>query len=134
MTPSDTKSPAVIIETLRSARDARGAVFEPLDEAGLRGQRNTHVVLTEPGAVRGNHKHARSTEMTVIVGPAHVRYRDSAGIHAIDVPAGEAWRFRFPPGITHAFKNTGEQLMVLVSFATEPHDPAAPDVEREILI
>jgi dTDP-4-dehydrorhamnose 3,5-epimerase-like enzyme len=124
----------VIIEVLRSARDARGAVFEPLDEAGLRGQRNTHVVLTAPGAVRGNHKHAHSTEMTVIVGPAHVRYRDPAGVHSIDVPAGEAWRFRFPPGVAHAFKNTGEQPMVLVSFASEPHDPTAPDAQRELLI
>jgi dTDP-4-dehydrorhamnose 3,5-epimerase-like enzyme len=133
ITDNATTSP-VIIEVLRSARDARGAVFEPLDEAGLRAQRNTHVVLTAPGAVRGNHKHARSTEMTVIVGPAHVRYHDPSGIHAIDVPAGEAWRFRFPPGVAHAFKNTGEQPMVLVSFASEPHDPLAPDAERESLI
>ena len=43
------------------------------------------------------------------------------------VPEGEVWRFEFPPGVPHAFKNTGTRPAVLVSFNTELHNQAAPD-------
>jgi quercetin dioxygenase-like cupin family protein len=68
---------------------------------------HVHTVISQPGAIRGNHRH---------------------------VPAGEAWRFAFPPGTAHAFKNTGSGPMLLVSFNTEAHDPARADAEREELI
>ena len=41
--------------------------------------------------------------VSAVVGPALVRYREGATIHDADVPAGEVWRFRFPPGVAHAF-------------------------------
>ena len=53
---------SVSIEILRSARDARGYVFEPLDGAALGGYGNVHVVYSIPGAVRGNHYHVAGTE------------------------------------------------------------------------
>jgi UDP-2-acetamido-2,6-beta-L-arabino-hexul-4-ose reductase len=113
--------------------DARGAVFEPLDAAGLARQRNTHVVISQPGAIRGNHKHARGHEITVVVGPAIVRYREQGCLQEKIVAANEAVRFRFPPGVPHAFQNPGPGLMLLASFNTEEHNQAAPDVERDPL-
>lgn len=128
-------STSVDIQRLRVHADARGAVFEPLEPALLaHGWRNVHAVVTEPGAVRGNHRHLRGTEITAVQGPVLVRYRSGATLQQIDVPAGEVWRFTFPPGTAHAFKNVGQQASVLVSFNTEEHDPARPDVEREELI
>lgn len=91
---------------LRQSRDARGVVFEPLDAAALAAQRNVHVVLSVPGT----------------------------RIETIDVPAGAAWRFEFPPGVAHAFENTGRETQVLVAFATQPHDPANPDTFRDTLL
>ncbi len=125
---------AVAIQKLKVHADGRGAVFEPLEPPMLAGWRNVHTVISEPGAIRGNHRHLRGTEVTAVLGPALVRYR--VGEHTEDqhVPAGEAWRFAFPPGTAHAFKNTGAGPMVLVSFNTEQHDPSCADAVREQLI
>ena len=66
---------------------------------------------SEPGAIRGNHRHLRGTEMTTVLGPALVRYRCDQRTEDVAVPAGAAWRFVFPPGTAHAFKNTGDQAL-----------------------
>jgi len=124
----------VQVVKLKVHADARGCVFEPLEPALLAGWRNVHAVVTEPGAVRGNHRHLRGTEVSTVVGPALVRYREQGQVQDANVPAGEAWRFHFPPGVAHAFRNTGSRPFVLVSFNTEEHDPARPDAERELLI
>ena len=126
--------PSVEIVKLKVHADSRGAVFEPLEPQLLAGWRNVHAVISEPGAVRGNHAHLRGTEISAVVGPALVRYREAGSTHDAEVPAGEVWRFRFPPGVAHAFRNTGARPFVLVSFNTEEHDPAVPDVERVELI
>ena len=55
-------------------------------------------------------------------------------VHDVGVPADECWRFTFPAGVAHAFKNVGTRVCVLVSFNTVEHDPAHPDVVREELI
>jgi len=124
----------VEVQQLKLHADSRGAVFEPLEPSLLAGWRNVHAVVSEPGAVRGNHRHLRGTEVTAVLGPALVRYQCGERIGEMTVPAGEAWRFVFPAGTAHAFKNTGNKPFVLVSFNTEEHDPARPDVERVELI
>jgi dTDP-4-dehydrorhamnose 3,5-epimerase-like enzyme len=125
---------SVTIEKLRRATDARGQVFEPLDAAELQEQRNVHVVLTEPGQIRGNHFHRIGTEVTAVVGPARVRYREDSQITTLDVPFGETWRFVFPPGVVHAFENTGDSAMVTASFNSVAHDPQNPDTVREVIL
>jgi len=125
---------SVKIVPLRVNSDPRGAVFEPLEPELLSGWRNVHAVVTEPGAVRGNHRHVRGTEISAVLGPALVRYREEGVVHDVEVPANECWRFTFPAGVAHAFKNVGTRVFVLVSFNTVEHDPAHPDVVREELI
>lgn len=122
------------IEKLSSFDDARGTLFEPLDAAGLALQRNTHVVLTEPGCIRGNHYHLSGTEISVIRGPALVRLKEDGVLYNLTVPAGEVWRLAIPPGVVHAYQNTGGAPMLLVAFNTELHDPARPDVVREEIL
>jgi len=123
-----------VIENVRTLRDARGALFEPLDAPGLSRQRNTHVVLTEPGCVRGNHYHLVGTEVSVVAGPALVRLKEDGQIHDLVVPAGETWRFTIPPGVVHAYRNPGPGPMLLVAFNTEEHDPQRPDAVREEIL
>jgi UDP-2-acetamido-2,6-beta-L-arabino-hexul-4-ose reductase len=121
-------------EPLTFPTDARGLVVEPLGPDELSGQRNAHLVLTAPGAVRGNHYHRVGTEVALVLGPALVRVRDADGLRDHPVAAGQAVRFRFPPGVAHAMLNTGPDTLVILSFNTEPHDPVRPDVVREVLI
>ena len=122
------------IETVATFEDARGALFEPLDAAGLARQRNTHVVLTEPGCIRGNHFHRLGTEVSVLRGPAFIRLREDGVVHDLEVPAGQTWRLTIPPGVVHAFRNPGPGPMLLVAFNTEEHDPATPDAVREEIL
>jgi UDP-2-acetamido-2,6-beta-L-arabino-hexul-4-ose reductase len=124
----------VTIEKLPRAVDARGQVFEPLDAAGLAVQRNVHAVVTEPGHIRGNHFHTRGTEITAVAGPARVRYRQADRIIDLDVPPDEVWRLTFPPGVVHAYQNTGTAPLLIVSFNTVEHDPASPDTTREVIL
>lgn len=127
-------STAVRIEPVRTHRDARGALFEPLSESELVRQRNVHLVLTQPGEVRGNHVHRAAVETTSVVGPCLVRLKEKNVIRDVEVPAGEIWRFTIPPGVVHAFRNTGTSMMVLVSFSTLVHDPQGSDTQREIIL
>lgn len=124
----------VLIDRPKLVRDPRGLVVEPLPPSALGGQRNVHVVLTEPGGVRGNHFHQRGTEVAVVAGPALIRLRERGALREVLVPAGEIWRLTIPPGVSHAFQNTGQGPLLMVCFNTEAHDPEQPDVFRDELI
>jgi len=123
-----------LIESVKTHRDARGGVFEPLDDAELAQQKNVHVVLTRPNEVRGNHVHHSAIETTTVVGPCLVRLKEGAGVRDVDVPAGEIWRFTIPPGVVHAFRNTGDEVQVVISCITRLHDPAGSDTVREQIL
>lgn len=122
------------VEPIAFPTDQRGLVFEPLDAVAIGRQRNVHVVLTEPGAIRGNHFHELSTEIAVVLGPALVRLRENGVVRDVIVPGGSAYRFTFPPRVSHAFQNTGSASMLIVSFNTAPFDRNCPDVIRDALI
>jgi dTDP-4-dehydrorhamnose 3,5-epimerase-like enzyme len=123
-----------VVERLNIHRDARGCVFEPLNDAELAGQKNVHVVVTQPNEVRGNHVHRVAVEISSVVGPCLVRLKEAGKIRDVEVPAGESWRFTIPPGVVHAFRNTGTGPMVLISFSTVLHDPAGSDTQREQIL
>jgi dTDP-4-dehydrorhamnose 3,5-epimerase-like enzyme len=127
-------SETVRIETVKTHRDPRGAVFEPLNDAELAAQRNVHVVLTAPNEVRGNHVHADAVETTTVVGPCLVRLKEAGTVRDVEVPPGETWRFTIPPGVVHAYRNTGTSTMMLVSFSTRLHDPSGGDTRREQIL
>jgi dTDP-4-dehydrorhamnose 3,5-epimerase-like enzyme len=130
-TPSTQRA---VVQSVKTHRDARGSVFEPLTDAELAGQKNVHVVLTQPDEVRGNHAHRTAVETTSVVGPCLIRLKEGGVIRDLDVPEGEIWRLTIPPGVVHAFRNTGDSAMVLVSFSTNVHDPAGSDTIREQIL
>jgi dTDP-4-dehydrorhamnose 3,5-epimerase-like enzyme len=121
-------------ETLRTACDARGLVFEPLRLEEIAAQKNVHVVFTRPGAVRGNHYHHHATEIFAVVGPALVRVRAAGVLRDFDVPEGETQRFTIPPLVSHAVRHHGTAPGLTIAFSTHPHDPANPDTHRDVLI
>lgn len=122
------------LQSVKTHRDARGTLFEPLTDAELHAQKNVHVVLTQPNEVRGNHVHRTAVETTTVVGPCRVRLKEEGEIKDIDVAAGEILRLTIPPGVVHAFRNTGTSAMVLVSFSTNLHDPDGADTQREQIL
>jgi dTDP-4-dehydrorhamnose 3,5-epimerase-like enzyme len=124
----------VAVQSVKTHRDARGSLFEPLTDAELAAQKNVHVVLTQPNEVRGNHAHRTAVETTSVVGPCLIRLKEEGTIRDLEVPAGETWRLTIPPGVVHAFRNTGDSMMVLVSFSTSLHDPAGSDTLREQIL
>ena len=124
----------VIVERLEVRGDRRGWVVEPVGLETLPTSRNTHAALTEPGCVRGNHYHQHGTEVLAVVGPALFRYREGGELRDVEVPEGEAFRFTVPPGVGHAIRNPGPRPMFLIAFNTVAHDPARPDVVRDVLI
>ena len=128
------KTSRVIVEAVKTHRDARGSLFEPLTDAGLASQKNVHIVLTQPNAVRGNHAHRTAVETTAVMGPCLIRLKEAGTIRDLDVPAGETWRLTIPPGVVHAFRNTGDSMMVLVSFSTNLHDASGSDTVREQIL
>lgn len=121
-------------EPMTFPTDARGLVIEPLHAREFPSQKNAHLVLTVPGGIRGNHYHFHGTEIAVVLGPALVRIRDCDGLHDYNLTEGQAYRFVLPAGVPHAMLNTGTSPMVIISFNTEIHDPARPDVVRDVLI
>jgi dTDP-4-dehydrorhamnose 3,5-epimerase-like enzyme len=124
----------VSVQPVKTHCDARGSVFEPLNDAELAGQKNVHVVLTQPNEVRGNHVHRTAVETTSVVGPCLIRLKEDGTIRDLEVPAGETWRLTIPPGVVHAFRNTGDSMLVLVSFSTNLHDPTGTDTLREHIL
>lgn len=127
-------SQTVTIEPVAYPSDPRGLVIEPIGADDLPRQHNVHLVITVPGAIRGNHYHRRGSEITVVIGPALFRYREGSEVKEVHVPEGQAYRMAIPAGVPHAFQNTGQAPQVLIGFNTEIHDPAHPDVVREVLI
>jgi dTDP-4-dehydrorhamnose 3,5-epimerase-like enzyme len=131
---ADTAPSGVHIESVTTHRDARGSVFEPLNDAELAAQKNVHVVITAPNEVRGNHRHASAVEITTVVGPCLARLKEAGVIRDVEVPAGEIWRFVIPAGVAHAYRNTGSGPMMLISFSTQVHDPHATDTIRDPIL
>jgi len=114
-------------EALSTRSDPRGFVFEPLRADELAAMRNCHVVISVPGAIRGNHYHPAVTETMAVVGPAHVRVRADGELHDIHVEPGAVMRFTFAPGVTHAIRNTGTVPNVIVAFADHESHATVPD-------
>lgn len=124
----------VTMEKVDAKSDPRGSVWEPVTPAEITQQGNCHVVITEPGGIRGNHFHKTGTEIATQRGPALVCYRDETGTHSVEIADGEIVRFVFPPNCPHAFKNNGTKPNLLVAFNTEVFNPDTPDAFPEALI
>ncbi len=124
----------VSYEKLTLITDERGFVIELLNTEKFASQRNAHIVISLPGVVRGNHYHIKGMETITVFGPSLVRFREHGEIKDVVIPEKEAWRFVFPPGVSHAIKNMGKETNILVAFNTMEHDPVHTDTKADPLI
>ena len=112
----------------------RGFVFEPIAKELLSAQKNSHVVISEPDAIRGNHYHLYGTETIAVVGPALLRFKEGNDIYDVEVPSKQVYKFVIPPKVAHAIKNTGKKDNPLIAFNTVAHRSKNSDVVSEILM
>ena len=124
----------VKIEQLMEHADMRGFVFEPIANELLSAQKNSHVVIIAPDAIRGNHYHLYGTETIAVEGPALLRFKEGNDIYDFEVPSKQVYKFVIPPKVTHAVKNTGKKDNLLIVFNTVAHSSKKPDVISEILM
>jgi oxalate decarboxylase/phosphoglucose isomerase-like protein (cupin superfamily) len=87
-----------------------------------------YIVMAQPGHVRANHYHPRTSEwFTVIQGTAVLRLADpeSGESREICLQAAEPQTVFVPAGVAHAFKNpeTSGGECLLVAYADQPYDP-----------
>lgn len=124
----------VVIEPITRHTDHRGFVFEPLLAGQLRGQQNCHVVLTQPGCVRGNHYHRVGTEVLAVVGTWLIRLREAGTVQELQLAEPEAVRLTIPPGVAHAVKYLGTGSGLLVAYTDLDRNAALADVVKHVLI
>ena len=122
------------IEQLKTHADLRGFVFEPIANELLSAQKNSHVVISAPDAIRGNHYHFHGTETIAVVGPALLRFKEGNDIYDFEVPSKQVYKFVIPPKVAHAIKNISKKDNLLIAFNTIAHNPKKPDVVGEILM
>ena len=114
--------------------DIRGFVFEPMANELLSAQKNCHVVISAPDAIRGNHYHLYGTETIAVVGPALLKFKEGNDIYDVEVPSKQVYKFVIPPKVAHAIKNTGKKDHLLIAFNTVAHRSNNPDVISKILM
>ena len=124
----------VNIDQVKTLSDLRGIVFEPIDNHKINSQKNIHIVISEPGAVRGNHYHLRGTETLAVVGPVLIRFKEKDELQDFEVPSGQVYKFTIPPKVAHAIKNIGDKPSVLAAFNTVENNPQKPDQVMEIIL
>ncbi len=89
-----------------------------------------YISWAEPGAVKANHYHKRTWEWFCLLA-------GKALLALADPETGERWEVELdaerpvvvsvPPGIAHAFRNTGTDIARLLAYADRPYDPRDPD-------
>lgn len=120
--------PADFAYDLISRSDDRGSLGEFLKSATA-GQ--LFISRTLPGKTRGNHFHHTKTEKFFVVeGTGVIRFRrvDGTG-DMLEYPvSGTDFRVvDIPPDYAHSIENVGATDMVVLFWASEIFDPAAPD-------
>ena len=116
---------------LKALRQERGWSIEPVTSALLTtgGVGNIHLVSLEPGTIRGNHVHAKQSEWVVTFGGECTAAALDAEGRREERTFGpdELVLIEIPPGVPHAFKNTGRETGYLLALCSEPYVKRNPD-------
>ncbi|MFB6356902.1 MAG: hypothetical protein ABEJ65_10355 [bacterium] len=116
------------IEPLDRFSDERGWVSEVYSgELGAQLQ-NIHLGSMEPGVVRGNHRHNESREWIVFLSvPIMIRLGTPADY--VEQTIEEPSVVSLPPGVAHAFKNTGKSVAYFTAYRDTRYNEDNPDAE-----
>ncbi|MBI5190864.1 MAG: cupin domain-containing protein [Nitrospirae bacterium] len=95
--------------------------------------RAVHVVAIMPGQVRGNHYHEKAKELLFMFSGTGMLYWEEDGHAKERLISGEPVIVTIPPGVKHAFRNTGEDTVYLIAVRDGDYDPAHPDTVRSVI-
>ena len=101
------------------------------DPADIRG---VHVVAIMPGQARGNHYHVVSDELLFMFAGTGTFFWEEDGVVREYAYDGGPALIKIPPGVRHAFKNTGETAVFLLAVRDGDFDPAKPDTVRSVIV
>ena len=92
--------------------------------------RGVHVVSIYPGQVRGNHYHEKTNEfLYIFAGNGEFIWEEDGGLKS-HIVHGTPTVITIPPGIKHAFRNLGEDIVYLLAVRDGEFDPKNPDIVR----
>jgi len=133
--------PGVTRRALLRREDARGWLIKLLMREhiaeGHREFGEIYITAAHAGQVKGNHYHEHAREwFCVIQGTATMATRVIAtGESALtQLRADRPEIIEVLPGVAHAFKNDGTEMMLLLAYADDPYDSKAPDERRITLL
>jgi oxalate decarboxylase/phosphoglucose isomerase-like protein (cupin superfamily) len=127
------------VDSREDAGDPRGLAFAVPENAlaALGGVADVHLMTVRPGAVRGNHFHARKREVLVVL------HQDEWELHWSE-PGGapQCRTFRgtggvsltVQPGVAHAIRNTGTADLTVAGLSPLPFDADNPDSVTVLLV
>ena len=111
-------------------------IFRPEDvNKTMSGQ--VTITTAHPGIVKANHYHKTKTEWyCVIQGKMKLALKDMKTLKTEEIilTSDEMKLLKIGPNIAHGFKNTGEDMLVLLMYIDEPFDSKNPDTFAEIVI
>jgi len=125
-------------EKLKKHEDARGYLVEIIRKDEIAediGQ--IHFSVSKPGAVRGNHYHNRKVEwFCVVKGKALLVLEDinSGEKHELVLSGADPQLVKVFPGVVHAIRNAGNNVMYLIVANNEVFNPADPDTYPRVII
>ena len=122
-------------------QEPRGWSFAPFTDPELIRQIDVdwiafHTVSMEPGTIRGNHFHPQVTEWLLFCGgPILLAWQDpdSDRTEKIRIEDNHTYVI-IPPGIKHAIKNLGDDILYLVAFRSPTPSSGEPEVLPSIII
>lgn len=120
------------IISLNPFEDSRGTLKKILMQSQLKegNIEEVYLIYTSKGRVRGNHYHKTTLEyFTVVSGTALISLRN-IGMEAQEeliITAEDNVVLKVPPGVAHAFKNQGEEPLVILAVSTREYDKLDTD-------
>lgn len=132
--------PGVVRRELLRREDARGWLIKLLMREHITERREfgeIYITAATAGQVKGNHYHERAREwFCVIQGAATMATRVMAtGESALtELHAQHPEMIEVAPGVAHAFRNSGSELMLLLAYADDPYNAQSPDECRITLL
>jgi len=125
------KSVKYKIKELEIHSDKRGWLVEMLKRNEIRQDiKQIYVATIKPGCIRGNHYHLKKTEWLFISkGKANIYLEDIKTQKKIclKLSSKRPKVITTPPKIAHAVKNSGKEIVYLVSAQNTIYNPKNPD-------
>ena len=101
----------VEIDPINSSTNIRGIIFEPIEKDSIYAQKNSHVVVSEPDVIRGNHYHLYGTETVAVLAPALWRFEEGDDIYDFEIQPKQVYKYIITPKVSHAIK---KPILILV--------------------